>query len=590
MAAIAKQRSARKNKATGFGSVTERDNPFLALWPHRFDYLFAPHPNPGDKPDWQTESRHPLNDRLILQGSYLYGVRMGPKTRYAMLDLDAGSPYHPRRDPLAIKRICAALESLGLVEYIAITSSRNGGIHIYFPFDLELPSWQIAIAVAALLENAGFKIMAGWLEVFPNRKSYSEQPTLFNGHRLPLQQGSYLLNEELSPIVASATHGERMFTRKWQQVVQRNDICEQALTQTIKEAKRKAYQVSNKAEKFLNDLHADIEPGWSGKGQTNFLLGRVAMRSYIFGHVLYAPAPLTGEELVADIVRIAKSLPGYAEFCGHQHEIEQRARHWANQAEKDSRYYPYKNGKAPKKSNDGLSWNDQQRLAARDRIRAAAVALFRENKWPEGITERYKALCAAGIGGRTVYAHKDLWHPEHLSQQLSGSPTVGKTSGQSTDSEATFSTPVENPPNPPLFEGREAGLCARGAALTSYGPNLLGHVGGNLLSCMEHRSADSAIDTPPEESGGNAVQVEGWPLAPTPEILRQVKEVLAIGKAHRDEVERSHKAVHLETRRSETITNHRAKLQSWIESGDPVLRAEALQQLSKLGEANSSDC
>ena len=459
MTAPRKQRLAKRKKATGFGSVTERDNPFLALWPHRFDYLFASHPNPGEKPNWQTESRHPLHDRLILQGSDLYGVRFGPKTRYAMLDIDAGSPYNPRRDPLAIKRICAALESLGLIEYIAITSSRNGGIHVYFPFDLELPSLQIAIAIATLLENAGFKIMAGWLEVFPNRKSYSEQPTLFNGHRLPLQHGSYLLDDELSPMVASAIHGERMFTRQWQQATQRNDICKQTLAQTIKEAKRKAYQVSNKAEKFLNDLHAVIEPGWTGKGQTNELLGRIALRSYVFGHVLYAPAPLTGEELVADIVRVATSSPGYTEYCGHQHEIEKRARDWAKQVEKDSRYYPYSSRKAPKQDSDGLSWNDQQRLAARERIQSAAVALFLENRLPDNTTARFKALCAAGIGGRTLYAHQDLWHPNYLTRQISemaaNDDDTPHNDEVSVDDEQ-MDAPVKIPPDPLfLWAGRQ---------------------------------------------------------------------------------------------------------------------------------------
>lgn len=41
---------------------------------------------------------------------------------------------------------------------------------------------------------------------------------------------------------------------------------------------------------------------------------RIAMRSYIFGHVLYAEAPLTGTALVEDIARIARSLPGYADW------------------------------------------------------------------------------------------------------------------------------------------------------------------------------------------------------------------------------------------------------------------------------------
>ncbi len=98
--------------APQFQSVQEWDDQFLALWPHRHDYIWAEHPGPGQKPMWQTESRHPLNDRLIRQGSYLYGVRFPGKTKYVLLDVDLHSLYHPHRDPFAISRIMAALEPL----------------------------------------------------------------------------------------------------------------------------------------------------------------------------------------------------------------------------------------------------------------------------------------------------------------------------------------------------------------------------------------------------------------------------------------------------------------------------------------------
>ena len=80
MATVHKQRSANtRQRQQGFGYVREENDPylapFLALWPNRFDYIFASHPEPGKKPDWQTESRHPLGDRLIQQGAYLYGIR-----------------------------------------------------------------------------------------------------------------------------------------------------------------------------------------------------------------------------------------------------------------------------------------------------------------------------------------------------------------------------------------------------------------------------------------------------------------------------------------------------------------------------------
>lgn len=110
---------------TQFKYVSEWDNEFLALFPHRFDYIWAEHPLPGAGVEWKTESRHPLSDRLIQQGTYLYGVRFGAETNYCLLDIDINSLYHPKRDPFAIARITAALEPLGLVSYIACTSERS---------------------------------------------------------------------------------------------------------------------------------------------------------------------------------------------------------------------------------------------------------------------------------------------------------------------------------------------------------------------------------------------------------------------------------------------------------------------------------
>ena len=61
-------------------------------------------------------------------------------------------------------------------------------------------------------------------------------------------------------------------------------ICDRALERL----KRNKYALSTKAESFLNDLNADIETGWTGSVQTNRLIGRIAQRSYIFGHILHS--------------------------------------------------------------------------------------------------------------------------------------------------------------------------------------------------------------------------------------------------------------------------------------------------------------
>lgn len=405
-----------------FRAVAEPDA-FLALFPHRFDYIYAPHPEPGHRPQWQTESRHPLSDRLIQQGQYLFGVRFGPKTKYCLLDIDAHSAYHPQQDPLAIARIVAALEPLGLVTYVGCTSSYSQGLHLYFPFAQAQSSWELALAVATLLDNAGFKRLPGQLEVFPNPKPYvvESKPSLFNAHRLPLQAGSYLVNQDFQPIWSSP----QIFQQQWQQAAARNDLTPSTLKQIVKQAKRCCYRISGKADKFINDLNAEIEPGWTGPGQTNYLLGRITMRAYIFHHLIEGGPPLTGQALVNQIVQTARSLPGYHDWCRHIHEIEQRAEEWARCIEQ-SHYFHYGTARGKYNTKQVLipelesaaahlpSWNQQQVASARERIKYAIADLLEKGCLPSQTTARFKRLTEYGIGGGSLYRHRDLWHPNHL--------------------------------------------------------------------------------------------------------------------------------------------------------------------------------
>ncbi len=405
--------------------VQSWDEEFVALFPHRYDFIYAPHPIPGASVEWQTESRYPLNDRLIFQGAALYGVRFGAQTNYCLLDVDKGSSYHPARDPFAIARMVSALEPLGFVTHIACTSSYSGGLHLYFPFDTAQSSWKLAIAVTVLLESAGFKIAPGHLEVFPNPKPYvvDQKPTLFNAHRLPLQSGSYLLNDAFEAIWS--THAS--FVDRWNFAQARNEFDSAALKQILKQARRRHIQVSGKADKFLNDLNAEIELGWIGYGQTNRLLGRITMRAYIFHHVLNDSEPLVGQSLVDEIVKTARSLPGYEEWCRHRHEIEHRAAEWARCIEQ-SHYFHYgtANGKFKPKREDLDSaieklptWNEQQSQEVRERIRNAIADLLEKESLPSTITSRFQALTTYGIGGSSLYRHRDLWHPKYLKDQLS---------------------------------------------------------------------------------------------------------------------------------------------------------------------------
>jgi hypothetical protein len=112
-----------------FAYVHEWDDEFLALFPYRYDYIWSKRPQPGEKPSWTTENRHPLSDRLLRQGKYLYGVRFGQTTNYLLLDLDVQSHYHPDRNPQALHRLTTALEGMGLVPPDDCSSSSDRRWH-----------------------------------------------------------------------------------------------------------------------------------------------------------------------------------------------------------------------------------------------------------------------------------------------------------------------------------------------------------------------------------------------------------------------------------------------------------------------------
>lgn len=535
--------------------MEESHNAFLGLFPHRYDYIWAEPSNPNQSPEWKTESRYPLSDRLIQQGGYLYGVRFGAQTQYCLIDIDAGSAYHPSRDSFAISRIAGALEPLGLVEYLVCTSSYSGGLHLYFPFSKTQSSWQLAIAVSTLLENSGFKLVPGQLEVFPNPKPYvaEGQPSLFNAHRLPLQTGSYLLNDEFQPIWST----RQTFVQRWHFAQSRNDLDTKTLKQILKQAKRRLYRVSGKAEKFINDLNTEIELGWTGPGQTNRLLGRITMRAYIFHHILSGGQPLQGAALVEEIVETAKALPGYEEWCQHRHEIEHRAEEWARCIE-SSHYFHYgdEKGKFKAKSEEleaaieqAPSWNQQQSESARDRIRSAIADLLEKGSLPTNATARFKALVQYRIGGGSLYRHRDLWHPNFLTDGISqvDQNVCEFNSNQKSRQEETRS---------PTIEGENL-------------PSLLSSNGGNIPA---HKLSSDFDTVDSDRVGRNRCDHQAG-IASIPTCQNPTPEAQAWQAAQQE-------ALHLTQHQTSSVdrtpdASQVERMQQYFNSGDPILQAEA---------------
>lgn len=539
--------------------VLEQDNLFLQLWPHRFDFIWAEHPEARHKPQWQTESRYPLSDRLCIQGGYLYGVRFSSITNYIMLDIDQGSLYHPTNDPLAIPRIQAALEDLGLVSSIICTSSYSGGLHLYFPFTKPQKTWEIALAIASVLESQGFKQAAGHLELFPNPRNFATQggSTLYQAHRLPLQAGSYLLDKNYLPISSA----QATFVQHWLRCQDKNDLNQVTLKHALKIARRHSYRVTTKAEKFLNDLNAEIERGWTGPGMTNRLLGRITMRSYIFGHILNADQPLSGEALVEDIVRVAKALPGFYDWSNHVHEIDKRARDWARAIEQCERYFPYGTAKTttPVAVEESSSYHKRQASNARENVRLAVAILLNEGQLPPTVRARFQLLTSRfHVGGTTLYKHKDLWHPDYLTDE----------------------PPVENPPDPQAIKVIPEAGCYEAAPAS-----------GNPPSLLDQRSRNSPSNEGFKDARLTSMNVGSRnTLTPSEEgqlLLFKLNQAIAATKAKQQQIVAVRLGAQAEYKRQQAEAadrRHVERMKGYLASNDEILMGEALQWLQRYPE------
>jgi hypothetical protein len=398
---------------TDFRPIPEAE-PLLNLFTHRWDFIYTSHAKGMRKPQWKTESRHPLSDRLILQGAHLYGVRFGPDTGYAMIDIDADSPYHPRTDEFAIRRLIDSLEPLGITHHITLTSSASGGLHLYLPFPDELPTWKVAEALDLTIRAAGFEIKNGTLELFPNLRTGDR--LLYAAHRLPLQDPkSFLLNSDFQPILTDSS----VFVSQWMFAANQNTIDLDTLKLAIATHARRQTKLSTTAHKFLCDLEAEIGPGWTGPAQTNHLLGRIALLGYCFGHIIDdLDRPLNGERLVDWCIEKARSLAGFRQHCRHQTTLPRRIREWVRSVEASPKYFHYAIGKSSGKSDlitDGRSanpWNILQEQLAQTRIGAAIEMLPGTSLALMGIDDRVDYLRNRGISLETLYRHKNLWHPE----------------------------------------------------------------------------------------------------------------------------------------------------------------------------------
>ncbi|MBX9686283.1 MAG: hypothetical protein K2X27_06245 [Candidatus Obscuribacterales bacterium] len=429
---------------------TEAAAEYLALFKHRYGYIRKPFNGNG----WvSAPEKWRLTDTEILKAaacvhphSYL-GARFGKSTRFAVLDIDAQSKYHSKRE---LRRLIDAVVDAGLMPPSIYRSSHSGGWHLYLFFDEPISSVELRRELFNLLSFHGFKIGKGQLEIFPNTNGDS----LGLGCRLPLQDGFAWINpktfemdedrECLSPVEAMSKFLQdaqdsnsyqdfRSFKDYVQNLEERKDAVIVRTTTApvsnvvpIRNTRQPGAPGEHRA--FVKAVFHRLPPGiivdnWY-KGRLYHLNGLTgpsqrAEAIECVGHYLFygdpsrdLPALGYGYEQEREWA-ITEFLE--AHHNGQSHEINRGLADAYAQVGRAANWVPpCRNGKEPVKyaPERPIAWvraNANRKSNARKRI---AEAL-------EGLKKRGRSFTtvelqeAAGCARKTLYGHQDLWRAEY---------------------------------------------------------------------------------------------------------------------------------------------------------------------------------
>ncbi|MGC1525866.1 MAG: hypothetical protein WA783_07425, partial [Phormidesmis sp.] len=431
----------------------------------------------------------------------ILGKRFGKLTNYLMIDIDINSPFHPRNG--GIDQILAAMESLGLCRYLLIRSSDSEGIHIYFPLAEPVSAWGIACAAHAALTAAGITIAGGICELFPNKKAFNAE---HNGHRLPLQDGSFLLDNDFCPI----SNHKADFLHRWQTAAAHQD--DQVLRRTLSS---NAICASPSTPVELPPTVAAIPSTRTSTARIKHVIPPIAWTSFrqsndVMRELVNYGDRYVGHKNIADLAdwvrTVAPQLPGYEQFASPKSKRDIEHGTWPQRWAKShfNSAYAYKVG--------GTDHNANVAHDAKTRIFAALDLMCISATI--GVTELFKNIASVakhclnkGIHWNTLKKYEaEIW------AYIKRAGELGLSSGSEEDINSFSKEPSEAQVIEPGFSDRKcytelltlrcvAGIYSSAFARLHTSKNVADLGGGESVK-MEARLAD---EVPTAEAGLDAI-------------------------------------------------------------------------------------
>ena len=397
-----KDTSQRFNKLPTASSPSERD--FFALW----TALPSWSPIILKSGGWITIVNDSGKKVPLVPGTVeshyrrgiVLGKRFGKLTDYLMIDVDAGSPYHPRRG--SIEPILSAMESIGLCRHLLVRSSGSNGLHVYLPLSKAVSAYRLACAAHTALSAAGVRIAGGICELFPNKKTFNAE---HNGHRLPLQAGSVILDKDFR----CTSNDKGAFVQQWRLCAAAQD---EALLNEV---------LTERPVPIPRHISISSLPpiAWTSPGQSNEVMKKlVNYGDYYLG---LKTIPELGDWIAA----VAPQLPGFKQFASKESQNDLTRKNWAYRWAKSHfnsvRLYAAKSS---------FDHNAVVAAEALERLRIALekfilVGKFGIKKIWKGLSSISNELFGVGFSWRLFQKHRRL-----IVETIGGLQTGGLSSGE----------------------------------------------------------------------------------------------------------------------------------------------------------------
>lgn len=500
------------------------------IYRHRRDTIKTPVENKR----WTCDSGNTIRkDKLVelyLDPNTIIGCRFGKQTRHAVIDIDKGSIYHPNQDREAISRILDCLKSIGIEGSIIIRSSHSGGVHLIFPFPLLIESFELATLLRDTVEKNGYEVKSGQLEIFPNVKKSAK--SLYNGIRLPLQDGSFILNDKFEIVtnnhevfisefyaksylqdlqvlnhelyvakVGAENYNNLMFeilnenncidfaSLKWEEnkILRENfktknkkiknetkEINVENVKQTnyIENLIAKLPHVTGKLQEIKNEFIEILNTGFTGKSQTNNLTLTIARNLRIFFDV-------NVEKLAQMIFDTIVNLRDYENFSSHSsEELQQRMKSVAISV--NNRNWYFKN--SPKNLNVK---NKVTEISNIDRISQTVENILRDNlNFTEKTHFIQHIVKTANVSLSTIYNKcKELINStwDILSQKVCAQKVIEQVNEEEIDVKRT---PIHLVENEVVIQSQQGIQHTKNYVSSIYKHNKMGGV--CVVLCLEY--------------------------------------------------------------------------------------------------------